>query len=45
MGDKAPKDTRKQAQQKQTKTTADKQKKDEVQAARQAGNPKNDPKK
>jgi hypothetical protein len=36
MGDKSPKSTRKQAQQKQVKTDTDKQKRDDAQAARQA---------
>ena len=40
MGDKAPKDTRKQAQQKQTKASADKQKKEDAQSARQTANSK-----
>jgi hypothetical protein len=36
MGDKSPKATRKQAQQKQVKTDTEKQKRDNAQTARQA---------
>ena len=35
MGDKSPKATRKQAQQKQVKSDSDRQRKDDAQAARQ----------
>lgn len=45
MGDKSPKSTRKNAQQKQSKGDTDQQKKDSTEAAKKAANPKTDPKK